>query len=83
MQEDRLAKTYHFVVLYRDQWHVMRSGERYGPFRDCAAATEAALTSARKRARSKVLVQGADDRFHTEWSSDPEDATSGSSAASV
>jgi hypothetical protein len=53
----------------------MLGGERYGPFRDCAAATEAALTFARKRASSKVLVQGADDRFLTEWSSDSEDAT--------
>jgi hypothetical protein len=66
-----MARTQYFVVLHQHEWKVKLNGEHYGPFRTQDAAIEAAVNVAQstgaKGGDAQVLVQGARNRFRTEW----------------
>jgi hypothetical protein len=66
-----MAREQYVVVLHEQQWKISYDGKHYGPYPTQKAAIDAAVTAAHdagtKGYDAQVLVQGADNRFRTEW----------------
>lgn len=66
-----MARAQYFVVLHEGTWKITYEGKHYGPYNSQKSAIDAATAAGRKAVAlgrdAQVLVQGADNRFRTEW----------------
>lgn len=66
-----MARAQYVVVLHEGEWKIKHDGKHYGPYRTQKLAIDAAVDAAHKAGvqghDAQVLIQGADNRFRTEW----------------
>jgi hypothetical protein len=66
-----MARAQYVVTTKGGQWYVRLDGKDYGPYQTQKAAikdaVDAAHSSGKKGFDAQVLIQGADNKFRTEW----------------
>lgn len=66
-----MARAQYVVGFHEGEWKIKLDGKHYGPYgtqRDAIrAAVDAANAAGKQGLDAQVLVQGADNRFRTEW----------------
>lgn len=66
-----MSRAQYFVVKHEGNWKIKLDGKHYGPYATQEAAINAAIAAAKEAQsqghNSQVLVQGADNKFRTEW----------------
>lgn len=66
-----MARAQYFLVKNQSGWCVKLMGQQFGPYSSQEVALKAALAAARKAGEmgheAEVIVQGADNKFRTEW----------------
>ena len=66
-----MAHVQYFVVLHQNEWKISLNGTHYGPYKTQALAIKAAVDAAHETGKkgqdAQVLIQGADNKWRTEW----------------
>ncbi len=66
-----MSRAQYFVVKHDGEWKISLEGKHYGPYSTQRAAINDAVDAAHSSGKSgydaQVLIQGADNKFRTEW----------------
>ena len=64
-------RAHYYVVIHENRWKITLNGKHFGPFSTQQDAIDEAVRCAHQAHKdgfdAQVLVQGADNRFRTEW----------------
>jgi hypothetical protein len=66
-----MEQVIYYVVLHQGEWHIECNGHFYGPHRTKEVAINLAVAAAKIAKRdgdpAKVIVQGKNNTWYTEW----------------